>query len=434
VTLRRDLRACFWDGVIYSVMVGIGETYLPAFVLALGYGAVAAGLITTIPLAAGAVLQLISPAGVRRLGSHRRWVVLCAAAQAAGFLPLAVGSLRGSMPLWAVYLSATVYWGAGLATGAAWNTWIETLVPRVLRAHYFARRTRFSQVGVLTGFVIGGATLFFAAKSQSTLFAFGGLFTVACVCRCISAWCLACQTEPVPPSPDDRRIGLGELWSRARHSGDGRLLIYLFAVQTAAQLAGPYFTPYMLGPLGLDYAGYVFLMAVAFAAKAVALPIFGSMAHRRGAHQLLWMAGIAIVPIASFWLISQNFYFLICVQISAGFAWAAYELAMFLMFFEAIPRRERTSLLTIYNLGNSLAIGAGSLLGGALLSWGGKSAQAYLLLFGLSSIGRAFALFALARVPFVQIAAQSVATRSIGVSAGDSAFEQPILPSLEDKR
>jgi len=37
---------------------------------------VAAGLITTLPLLAGALLQLVSPAGVRRIGSHRRWVVL----------------------------------------------------------------------------------------------------------------------------------------------------------------------------------------------------------------------------------------------------------------------------------------------------------------------------------------------------------------------
>ena len=34
--LRRDLRAMLGDGVSFSVMVGVGESYLPAFALALG--------------------------------------------------------------------------------------------------------------------------------------------------------------------------------------------------------------------------------------------------------------------------------------------------------------------------------------------------------------------------------------------------------------
>ena len=34
-TLRRDLCSSTGDGVTFSLMVGLGETYLPAFVLAL---------------------------------------------------------------------------------------------------------------------------------------------------------------------------------------------------------------------------------------------------------------------------------------------------------------------------------------------------------------------------------------------------------------
>ena len=56
--VRKDLRASLADGASFSVMVGIGETYLAAFVLALGMGEIAAGLISSIPLLAGSVLQL----------------------------------------------------------------------------------------------------------------------------------------------------------------------------------------------------------------------------------------------------------------------------------------------------------------------------------------------------------------------------------------
>src|ERR1700728_585759 len=61
---RRDLQAMLGDGISFSLMVGMGETYLPAFVLALGMGQVASGLIGTIPLLVGAILQLVSPLAV----------------------------------------------------------------------------------------------------------------------------------------------------------------------------------------------------------------------------------------------------------------------------------------------------------------------------------------------------------------------------------
>jgi hypothetical protein len=58
-------------------------------------GEVVAGLIACVPLLAGAILQLVSPYGVRTLGSYRRWVSACAAVQAASFIPLVVAPGSG---------------------------------------------------------------------------------------------------------------------------------------------------------------------------------------------------------------------------------------------------------------------------------------------------------------------------------------------------
>jgi len=66
------------------------------------------------------------------------------------------------------------------------------------------------------------------------------------------------------------------------------------------------------------------------------------------------------------------------------------------------------------------------------LYWGDKSPGTYLTLFGLSSVARAATLLALARVPAINVPGQSVLTRTLGVSAGDSTLEQPILPSMRD--
>ena len=46
------------DAAAYSVMVGCGETYLPAFALALGLGPIVAGMVASVPLLVGATVQL----------------------------------------------------------------------------------------------------------------------------------------------------------------------------------------------------------------------------------------------------------------------------------------------------------------------------------------------------------------------------------------
>ena len=71
---------------------------------------------------------------------------------------------------------------------------------------------------------------------------------------------------------------------------------------------------------------------------------------------------------------------------------------MALMFFEAIPRQSRTSVLAIYNFGNALALVVGSLIGAAIMTALHESHAAYLTLFGLSSVLR-LATLALLLVP-----------------------------------
>ncbi len=430
LTLERNLRASVGDGTCFGLMVGLGETYLPAFVLAVGLGEVTAGLVASIPQLAGGIMQLISPRAVRRLGSHRRWVVLCAAVQALSFVPLVVAALLGHISAIGILLIATLYWGSGLATGAAWNTWIGTIVPRAVRANYFSCRTRLSQAAVLAGFVCGGLALQYGASVNVPLTAFAVLFFLAGISRMLSASYLARQTEPEPIPRNMRQIPPRELFARLLRGGDGRLLWYMSLVQGAAYFAGPYFAPYMLRELHFTYGEFVTLIATAFVAKVLALPMFGRYASRFGTRSLLWFGGIGIVPVAAMWLVSDNFAWLMFVQLAAGSTWAAYELAVFLCYFESFPAEERTSMLTIFNLATTAAMVAGSLLGGAVLSYFGTTPAAYHLLFAISSLFRLMTLAILKIVPEFAAPAGPVGLRTVGVDPTSGSISKPILPGI----
>lgn len=430
--LARNLGASVGDAASFGVMVGVGETYLPAFVLALGLGDVFAGLVTTIPLLMGSLLQLIGPWAVHRLQSHRRWVVLCAAIQAMCFLPLIAAALSGSIPGLLVMAISSVYWGSGLATGPAWNTWQGTIIPRSIRANFFAKRSRLQQIATLVGFLIGGFSLQAARAEGWVVTMFAMLFTIACGCRLLSTFCLWMQSEPVPMPPGIARFEWRTAIGRCLHGPTGPLLLLAVSMQAGVYVSGPFFNPYMLKVLDFSYAGYAILLGTSFVAKFLLLPLWGRYAHQRGAQSLLWIGVYGVIPLSMGWVFSTNYHWLLALQVFSGAAWGAYELALMLLFFETIPERDRTNILTVYNVANSLALVLGSTLGAAVLKWGAVSQESYLWVFGISTCVRMGSLIWLVRLPKITVLATETVIRPLTMRPSSGSIDDPVLTTMEE--
>lgn len=430
--LRRDLAYIHTDAIAASVMVGTGETYIAAFALALGLGDIVSGIVASGPLLAGAVLQLVSPYAIRRLGSHRRWVVLNAGLQAASFVPLIIAALAGRLSAFGLLAIATFYWAAGMAAGPAWNTWVGTIVPRSLRARFFARRSRVGQAALLAGLLGGGAILHYAESAGEKLLGFALLFALAGAARGVSSWLLAHQSEPDPLV--ERVTGGLDFAPPPATPGNRRLLAYLLAVQTGVHIAAPYFTPYMLGEsaLGLSYVGYMTLIAASFVSKIAALPWLGHFSAKHGARRLLRLAGVAVVPLPALWTISNDFRYLLAIQLVSGIAWGAHELATFLLFFDAIRPEERTRVLTWFNLASASAMVVGAGLGGWYLNAYGADLPSYATLFWISAGGRALTLPLLAWMPDVKISAAPPAMRILAARPSAGSIDRPVLSDRED--
>lgn len=420
-TLRRNLKAMNADGFSFSVMVGIAETYVPAFVLARGLGELNAALIATVPVLLGSILQLLAPMALQRLKSYRRFVVTTASIQASSMLILMFMALMPHVPAWAVFVPATLYWAAGLSTGPAWNTWVEYLVPQKIRSGFFARRSRMCHVGVLLGLISGGLFLRWSVAHEMTVAVFAVLFGIGAIGRFVSAGMLARQTEHATTGgvsyfPRDtateqndilaeeedapRIVSAKERFAAViqtiRQPGSaGRLVLFLMAVQTAVHVSGPYFNPYMLRILKLSWMEYMGLLSLGFIGKMISLPWAGRFANRFGPDRLLWVGSIGIVPVSAMWFFSQNIFWLAGIQIVSGLVWGCYELAMLLQFFRQIPGERRVAVLTLYNLGNSAAMVLGTVIGGVILNALGRGMDAYLALFVVSGCMRFFALLAM---------------------------------------
>ncbi|MGE0480520.1 MAG: MFS transporter [Phycisphaerae bacterium] len=396
--VRRDVRAGVLDASAFSMHVGLGESYFAAFVLALGGGQVAAGLVGTAPQLIGSALQLLAPAAVQAVGSLRRWVRLCTSTQALCFAPLAAIALAGGAPPWLVFVFASVYWASGFGSGPAWSTWMTTIIPGRARARVFSRRSVYGNIAQLSGLVAGGLLLQYGSATDGVLLAFAAIFAAAGGLRLVSTYYLGRQSEPRPLPADYRVVPLRELWQRVRSERDARLIVYMVTVTATAYTAAPFFTPFMLDVVRFNYLEYMVLIAAAFVARVIALPALGRVAHGFGARRLLAVGGVLIVPLPLLWVFSHSFWYLLVIQLLAGLAWAAYELAALLMTFETIREQDRTSLLTFFNFCNAVALLGGSLVGGGVLVALAGDERAYQVLYAFSTVARLATVLLLARV------------------------------------
>jgi MFS family permease len=140
------------------------------------------------------------------------------------------------------------------------------------------------------------------------------------------------------------------------------------------------------------------VFATSFLSKALVLPVVGRLASRVGSVRLLGLACLAIVPIAMLWLPFAEVGYLVGVQIVAGGCWAAYELAVALLFFDIVEDRDRTGVITVYNVGLALATVAGAGCGGMFLRALGEDRRAYAALFTVSCLLRLASLPLLRRL------------------------------------
>ena len=312
-------------------MVGIGETYLPAFALAAGMGEIASGLVATVPLLIGSMLQLAAPWALLRCGSFRRWIVPLRGA--AGI------DLRAAIDCSARWPSAH---DAGFRRGGrllgsrpGHGSGLEHLdghdCSQPLAGLVLCPANKFSQAGFLAGFVAGGVWLQWGSAWGITLEAF------------------AAAVLHRYGRPHDFRLLSGQSERADQAGGDASHALLARDCEIASPAprgqacwsiswpcSRPCNWPARISiltcstQLKLPYWQYVVLVAAAYVSRILALPTLGRFASRFGTKRLLLVGGVGIAPLSAAWLISNSFAYLIALQLTVGVVWAAYELSTML--------------------------------------------------------------------------------------------------------
>jgi MFS family permease len=386
---RTALGISVLEGSLHAVMVGVAESYLGAFAVELHYGPREQGLLATLPLVAGALCQLFSPLLCVQLGGRKRVALAGALGQAASMAALLLIALAHTASFPALLLARIAFWVSGGVMAPAWNAWMADLTVHTDRPRYFARRSTINQVALLVAFCGAGWAL--ERARLHVLPCFTVLFTIAFLARFCSVGALALQSDLEPPSAP-YPLTTPRLWPRLRSAlcrAHFRVPIYLACLAFGTQLSAPFFTPYMLQDLALDYKTFAGLSALSILAKAVTFPLCHRLAERVGLSTVLrWGgAGVALIPLV--WALSTHLPALIFAHVLGGAVWGAVEYASFQLLFESAPAELTAEFFSLSSAVTGVAQVAGALCGGLLLD---SAHVGYGTVFVLSGLLRVAAL------------------------------------------
>lgn len=386
---KKSLKLSLIDAFLYSLMVGAGETYLPAYALSIGLSEVFAGVLATLPLVSGAFLQLFAPPMLKRVGSAKNWVVFSAVLQASSFIPLVYFANHQAPGFWTLCLILTLYWGAGFSISPAWNYWMGHLVPPREAQVFFSRRNRVAQLGLMIGLIGGGVALHNKVGMGPFSSVFATLFFFAFVCRMISSLILSRKFFRAEWILEKDLVGFKKTWQVFFKSPEKRtFFVKLFPFILSVYISAPFVTPFMLKQLGMNYGDFMIALVALLVGKILASFWLEKNKSNLSAFQIFSFGVIAICPAPLGWILSGNLIYIVGLQILSGFAWGLYEVGLTLIFFNNLRSDEKVSSITIYNLINSVGIIVGTLLGALFLNATSLDHLHYVMLFAAAAFFR----------------------------------------------
>jgi MFS family permease len=370
--LRRTLSVSRKEAVASSAMTGICDNYLGAFAISLRASLPQMGLLAALPQLAGAAFQLLSVWLCTHF--HRRHAIVTGVVlQATAVVGMALVALlrpAGSVA-WLIGL-AVVYHACANFVQPQWRSWMGSVVPARRRGAFFAGRTRLTMITSFTVFACGGALLGWFERFELAWLGFFLLLLVAAVGRGLSAWQLHLMHDPDQhnlPGGSSFVDTLGRVRESFRHRAFREYSLFFAAMQGAVGISGPFFSVYMLNDLGYSYWQFTGNIGVSILTQFFTLSTWGYICDRWG-NRLVMVASCCILPILpALWLFSDNYYYLLGVQVMSGLAWGGFTLSTSNYLYDLRPARaDFASYAAVQSSLSAIGVFFGALLGGYLAS------------------------------------------------------------------
>ena len=403
---NRSMRASSMDGILYAVMAGVGDAYLPAAAIALGASDFLIGVLSALPQLFGAMLQSVSLTAIRTIKSRKLLSIFASALQALSWLGvIAMVLWPAGMSIELMILLFSLGAAATMMANPGWSSWISDIVPENERSGFFANRNRLMQVTLFATTFAAGLALNYLQAGYPVRVAFAGVFAVAFASRllCVAAHL---RTDDVKYEAQlIREIRFKHLFLLPAHRNELWFLVFMALMNFTVQFAAPFFTPYMLNELKFDVGLLGAMTALSIMAKIAGYPYWGKAIDRFGNRTVLVATAFLASLVPLMWLFSKDVLMIGLFQVFSGFIWSGFDLASFNYALAMVGRELRPSFIAKYNQFNGFFYAAGSIAGGLFLTnFGGAS------LLGFSGIMLVFLISGALRLATAIIFAPKLST------------------------
>lgn len=357
------------EGSAWSVMWGMGESFVAPFAIMLKAGNVAMGLLGTLPTILGALAQITGASLAERIKDRRLLVATAAMLQSLGYLLLLwIPFFFPSMAIPAVVCIATLLIIFVNLGAPAWNSMMGDIVPEDIRGRYFGKRTSVITLVMVLSTVLAGKILSTCESNNNLWLGFGMLFSAAMIFRAFSAIALGGYYD-TPFNPP--KAGYFSFWEFIRRTPRSNFVKFTFAVALmngATTISAPFFSVYMLRDMHWTQDKFAVMQATMLLSQYVFLRWWGVVCDRNGNRSVIAATSILIPFLPILWASFTNYHFLLAIQVASGALWSGFNLATANFMFDSVTPEKRHRAFSYFNVINGTFVFVGGSLVGTFLA------------------------------------------------------------------
>ncbi|MAV64004.1 MAG: hypothetical protein CMG00_02310 [Candidatus Marinimicrobia bacterium] len=405
---KNNLKYSIIEGSFFAFMFGLGENYLSALGVFLGYSALQISVLNSLPQLFGALIQLASNNLAKIFKSMKRLVVLLSLSQSVMWV-LLIFLIFNTDNYLVMLLWAVGYYCIASVMGPVWISWIGYLVPEKIRSTYHANRNRIINSLIFVSILIGGVIL--KVFESNMILAFSIMFGIAAIGRLLSAYYLDKKDDAGSTDDGDAYSYKNILQSRMKML----FIAYNTSIHFSVMFLGPLFTIYILRTMELSYFILTLCMAAWWIGNISSSKFWGRMGKKKGNMYLLKLTTILMVILPLLWISVYYFNDLgrvivsLIINVLAGITFAGFGLSSFNIVFEISDKKEVVKLSSLINCLKGVGIFVGSVIAGSIVdsqaiidftsNYNFTSIQFSML---LSTILRFLSFFILSKIDFKQ--------------------------------
>ena len=366
--IKKSLKYSIYDGAAFAVMDGLTTSFLTPFAVALNASVNLIAALTYFPQLMGAFMQLFATKLVEIIKDRRKILVFSSCIHAILWVPLLL--IPYLTPKYKFLLIIYVAFQTIIAQlmNPIGNSLLGDLVSKYERGRFFGVKNR--AVGAISFIAALAAGLMLSHFSPIHPFlGFTILFTIAFAARLLSALFKSMMHNPLSDFAHEDKFSIFDFVKRMDKTNYGHFVIYIVLFKFAVNIASPFFAVYMLKNLGFTYLQFTVIIASELIASFLTMGFWGRLIDNRGTKFVLYASGMLTPLIPFFWLFSNNFHYLIIVEIFSGISWAGFNLSSSNFIFDSVKPENRVRCISYYKFFEGIAIFAGAALGGILIGY-----------------------------------------------------------------